>query len=794
MAGLFPDNTAGMERIDKTDSTFRSLLEEVKRLRAENRRLRQQLGISSEPDGEPRTASRLTKDQRVGIFTTLFQGRRDVYARRWVSSRTGKSGYSPARSRDRFGKEEGKGELLPLTDQVLISHLTGKLVVGVYPLLLDETCHFVAVDFDKATWREDSAAFKRVGRELGVSVALERSRSGNGAHAWIFFEGPLEASLGRRLATALLTRTMESHHQLTLDSYDRLFPSQDTLPKGGFGNLIALPLQGQPRRAGNTIFLDDQLQPIEDQWQFLSSIKRIGNGTAREIVSGVLDSGPLIGVRMVGGTDGVSEESDAIALPLVEDSSEPAFSLASKRAQAVLENRLTLEKGELSPKALNHVIRLASFQNPEFYRFQAMRLSTFGKPRIISCAQDSADAISLPRGCLTELLSLLKGSGATVDLVDKRNNGIPLQCEFKGRLTRRQNQALESILREETGVLVAPPAFGKTVVAAAVIAARQVNTLVVVHRRQLMDQWRARLRVFLPTVKEVGEIGGGKKRPTGLLDVAMLQTLNHLGNVKDLVEDYGQIIVDECHHISAFRFEQVLNRAKAKHVLGLTATPYRRDGHHPIILMQCGPIQFRVDPRTTAKEHTFRQVVTPRTTEFCMQDAQQDTPFQQIMAALALNPERNDLIFDDVVSAIDQGRHPLLLTERVLQLEYFETQLRKFCKNVLVCKGGQSKSKRAELLKKLSQMPADEERLILATGRCIGEGFDDPLLDTLFLAMPVSWKGLLHQYLGRLQRHHAGKSEVVVYDYVDRQVAVLNRMFEKRCRGYRSLGFEVQSA
>ncbi len=770
-------------------------LEECARLKEENRKLRSLLGIREEKPKLPVVEKLSTKD-KITLFRSLFRGREDVYPVRW-ETRTSKSGYSPAcanewrrplciKPRIKCADCENR-ELILVTDEVIQNHLTGKHTIGVYPLLPDETCWFLAVDFDKAAWKEDAAAFLKTCEEIGVPAVLERSRSGNGGHAWMFFGSLIQAVLARKLGSAILTYTMERHPQVGLDSYDRFFPSQDTMPKRGFGSLIALPLQKMPRDKGNSIFLDKDFNPYPDQWAFLSGIKKMQKEEVEAIVYEAQRNGKIIGVRMSLTEDG---NEDPWTLPpsgkKVEKTVEGPF---PEKIGLVTGNMVYVEKKGLPPAMVNELIRIAAFQNPEFYKTQAMRLSTYGKPRIISCAEDFDKYIGLPRGCIDEALELLKVHGIRADIRDERFPGTPIEAAFNGELRPMQKEAVYELLKHDIGVLSAPTAFGKTTMAAYIIAKRKINTLVLVHRRLLMDQWYERLKTFLNT-DSIGRIGGGKDKRTGLIDVGMIQSLSHKGIIKDIVAEYGQVIVDECHHVSAFSFEQVLKQVKAKYVIGLTATPVRKDGHHPIIIMQCGPVHFRVDARKQARERPFEHVVIPRHTSFRAPEGEVDG-IQPIYAAMMRDKQRNDLIFDDLLSALEDGCSPLLLTERTEHVDEFAERLKGFAKNVIVLKGGTGKKQRKALAEQMAAISDEEERVLIATGRYIGEGFDDARLDTLFLAMPISWRGTLQQYAGRLHRLHDNKKVVQIYDYVDDNMPMLMRMYKKRLTGYKAIGYSI---
>jgi superfamily II DNA or RNA helicase len=614
-----------------------------------------------------------------------------------------------------------------------------------------------------------------------LPAALERSRSGNGGHVWLFFEDAVSASLARKLGSHVLTETMERRPEVGFGSYDRLFPNQDTLPKGGFGNLIALPLQKQARQSGNTVFVDEQFKPYADQWSLLVGLRRISRVQVEALVRDAEAKGRVIGVPMV-----VTDKDDDTpwTAPPSRRYEPTILEPLPESLELVVADQIYIARENLPPALRNRLLRLTAFQNPEFYRAQSMRLSTYGKPRIINCAEEHPLHFALPRGCLEEVRRVLQELKIKTIVRDERFGGIVLMVSFCGALRPEQQTAAEAMLRHDTGVLAATTAFGKTVLAAWLIAQRRVNTLVLVHRRQLMEQWIERLSEFLAVpAKTIGCLGGGRKKLTGMLDVVLVQSLVHKGTVADRIGDYGHLVVDECHHLSAQSFELVARRAKAKFVTGLSATLTRKDGHHPIIFMQCGPVRHRVDAKWQAAARPFTHRIFVRPTGFRTTGEPEEDPrmeFHRLCESLRNEDARNEMICADVLVAVREGRSPLLLTERIEHVRCLAQRLSDQIPHVITLQGGMGRKELRNALDKLAQIPETAGRVILATGRYIGEGFDDPRLDTLFLTLPVSWRGTISQYVGRLHRLHGGKREVRVYDYADLNVPMLSRMFDRR--------------
>ncbi len=773
-------------------------------LRAENARLIALLerhGIEWREGSHPTpSAARsdpvpLSPDAKVELFRRLFRGRTDLYAVRWESKTSGKSGYAPACANEwRAGVCEkprvpcgtcAHRQLAPLSDAVIYKHLAGAHCIGVYPLLEDDSCYFLAVDFDEVEWREDARAFRESCTDLGVPVALEISLSGEGAHAWVFFSDRVAARDARRLGTALISHTCARTRQLKLGSYDRLFPNQDQMPKGGFGNLIALPLQKRSREEGRSLLVDAEFHPWPDQWAFLASVQPMAPQDIEPVILRATGGGHPLDVTFI-------EEED-LATPW-QPRQPAAQRLAGPLPSSLtltLANLIYFDKSELPQPLANRLIRLAAFQNPEFYRAQALRRSVWNKPRVIGRAESFPRHIALPRGCLDAVQALLRDNGIGWEIRDERYPGEPLAVDFLGRLRPDQEAAVEAMLGQEVGVLCAPTAFGKTFTAAALIARRAVNTLVLVHRSDLLRQWQERLQTTLDVgTGAIGTIGGGKTQPGGRIDVALMQSLSRRGEVDPLVEGYGQVILDECHHVGALSFDAILSRVRARFVVGLTATPIRRDGLQPIIFMQCGPIRYRAArPMGAPHERLVVPQELPEPIELPPQ-----TGIQEIFRHLAENPLRTEAIAAEVDRAFREGRKVLVLTERTAHLEAIRSRLAQRGLEALVLHGRMSHQRRSALIAGLDALSPDAPRILLATGKLVGEGFDHPPLDTLVLALPISWRGTLQQYAGRLHREHATKADVRILDFVDTGHPILVRMWEKRSRGYRAMGYRIAEA
>lgn len=781
-----PDDTAGDERAARLET-------EIQALRAENARLRGLLGLDDPARREPTTPWKATlftntesidrplvsidrhssREEKVALFRSLFAGRKDVYALRWENQRTGKSGWGPAVRGGWANTRRPDREYLPYTNDVILRHLGGDIHAGLYPLQNGDCCRVLACDFDDAGWVLDSLAYLDAAHASGVPAALERSRSGDGSHVWIFFDGNVPAASARRIGVHLLREAMTIRAELDLVSYDRLFPAQDFMPKGSFGNLIALPLHGECRKRGMTVFIDPAtLEPFEDQWAFLSTLEPLSAHSAIELADalGELATGPDASTyrRPTNGSVGPKPPPKINA-----------------RSEAML----AVDRIGMPPAMLAALKHLASLHNPEFYEKERLRFSTWNTPRFIRCYRETLDQLLLPRGLRDKAHGIVADAGSELVITDRCANAPSLTTALLATLTPEQATASADLTKDDLGMLVAPPGSGKTVVGCAHIARHQVPTLVIVDRKPLMEQWRDRLVTHLDlNPKQIGQLGGGRAKATGVVDVAMIQSLARRDDLRELTAGYGLVIVDECHHVPAVTFERVAREIPVRRWLGLTATPYRRDGLQSMMAMHCGLVRHTMTIGTGPVLRTLNLIVH----ETDHETAEEGQHIQTTFRGLVEDSQRTAAICDDIANARGAGRHCLVLTRWTEHLDSITELLATKGIEALVLQGQMGKKARAAVIERLAVHPHGELGLVLvATSSLLGEGFDCPPLDTLFLAFPIKFKGSVVQCVGRVLRPTDTKTRVEVHDYVDVRIPVLARMHAERRRAYTSLGFDL---
>lgn len=731
--------------------------------------------------------------ERIGLFRSLFRGREDAYATAFLMNNS-RIGYSPVCAN--LWKQglccKGKvkracdgcpnRKLVPLDDKALIHHFMGKDarfrdVVGLYPMTEKGGCFLLAADFDDEGWQEAASAYHDSCMRLGLSCSVERSRSGFGAHVWIFFEDEIPASKARQLGFLILDDVRRHCSRISFSSYDRLFPTQDTLSKDGLGNLIALPLQGAAVAQGNSVFVDEKFQPYPDQWAYLSSVKRV---TAEEV--------ELILKRQA---EGPYLPDAAVDAPAFRQSH---AALPSSEIEVHLKGMLVLRRDELTQPMVADLERMAALANPEFFIKQRMHERIWNTPRYLWFGDEDDETISLPRGCLDEVLKYLRLQGAKPKLVDERQKGRGLHVRFLGKLRPEQEKAFNALKAHEEGMLVAPTAFGKTVIAARLIAERKVSTLVLVPASPLLGQWKESLDAFLAIEDEpdvlltptggrkkhqpdtVGLIGGGRQLPGGLVDIALMQSLTEAGEIKGdrqvrgFIRNYGMIIVDEAQHIPASSLIETPKQSNPTYLYGLTATPKRQDHLDAAISLFIGPIRYTASVKDQMARQGMTRTLVPCFTGVRPPEKIAPADWRGILKHLSAHEGRKAMVVHDVCEAVKAGRCPLVHTHLVDHAEKLSDALGNRLEpegvKVFTLVGKDDAKTRRQKLSELSGQPQEARFCIVGTASYIGEGTDEPRLDTLFLAAPVSWVGLLTQNVGRIHRSHEGKHEAEVHDYV----------------------------
>lgn len=763
---------------------------EIKKLQLEVVELKKQFNQKTTNE----KGNTLDREDSVNTFMNYFKGRNDVYPYLSIDKNNPNiKYYIPACANEWkngvCNKTMGKKckncqyrENKPITKNVIYKHMYENHPIGIYPLLENDTCFFLSLDFDdkdsKKDIKSDVLAFASICDKYEVPIAIERSRSGNGIHIWMFFDTNIKAVTARKLGSLLLSKTMEISN-ISISSFDRMFPNQDTLPKGGYGNLIALPFQNEPAKYGNTLFVDRNFILIKDQIQYLSSIHKL---TEIEVFEKIKQ---------------LSNETIDISHEIVDMRTEIKVKSKNnidypKNIKITLKDMVYIDKANLDGVVKNSFRRLATFANPEFYKKQRLRMSVYNVPMVIDCSKDDEKYLKLPRGTYDYLESLCNVNNIEMIVKDERFIGNKIEVKFNGTLREEQQIAIEYLLRYDNGILCAPTGFGKTVIGCKLIAERKVNTLILVNKIQLLNQWKDRIKEFLD-IKEVGEISSKKKNITNVIDVVSIKSLWNNGDVLDITKNYGMIIIDECHHTAAYTFEQAINTGNAKYVYGISATPERENGHTPIIKMQCGEIRYKVDSLKFNKQLNIPMKVIAKKSHLNFTNKNIDNyELNEINDLIAKDVIRSENIIKDIKREYSNGKNILVLTERLELMNYIYDKLSKYTNNIFKYYGGIGKKVLKGYMELNNQIKENgDNKIIVATGSYIGEGFDDSKLDVLFLTMPISGQTRVTQYAGRLHRQDSNKKEILIYDYIDDNFSKTRNMFLKRKKTYEKLGYEI---
>lgn len=762
----------------------------------------------------------------IRFFYSYFRGRADVYAKRSgkPNPKTGKFVYYPQCAN--FWKEGlcprkwgrnircqdcSNKHYIRLGEKVIKAHLLGEKedcsdVIGIYPLHADGRCYFLVFDFDDHQalgngWKEEVDALRKMCQLFDVPCLVERSRSGNGAHVWIFFATPVPAFKARKFGTLLLTKGSESIDLPSFSSYDRMLPAQDWLEKGKIGNLIALPLQGQALKKGNSAFVDEQWHPYPNQWRILKSTRKLNEEEIDQWIK-EWDQEDVLGLF----SDIKAGEDDK---PWKKRTIEFNASDVDRPIHLVRAERLYVETTHIKPGMANQIRRLASFANKEFFKTQAMGRSTKNLSRIIACYDNYEQYIAIPRGLEENLIEKLDQAQIRYEIEDETKHGHPLAVCFQGTLYKNQQEALDRLCARPMGILSASTAFGKTVVGAAMIAKKKMSTLILVHTREILQGWVDALEQFLvwedvlpqyttPSGRKktrkshIGVLYGGKDTCSRKVDVAIISSVLNKEEKLPFLDEYGMVIMDECHHIPSKTYEQVIQKIPACCRYGFSATPKRKDGQDPKIFMYFGPVRYRFSAKERAIQQGIVHIVVPRYTSFFLWNEEQQT-IQEAYRQTIHNQRRNELIIQDIKKCLKEKRTPLVLSRFRSHAQYLYRCLEGEADHVFLLQGGSSAQERETIRSGLKAVPEDESLILIAVDKYIGEGFNYPRLDTLFLATPFKSDINVEQYAGRLNRDHPNKEKVIIYDYVDHYVGYFRKMYHERIRAYKKIGYIVSS-
>ena len=833
------------EPTQQYSDTIKSLQSRIQALEDENRLLKERLEeagvsyadiVSGDAEGvvelyDPDQGARIKKfdvtDKIASDFFMMFcRGRKDVYDLRYTNPKTGKNGYySQCFNRwDRgchIQKKDGVRckdcklrAYKPVTLPLIKAHMNGtdpngNDVVAIYPMLENNLCQLLVFDFDNHAkgaeqedyaniddgWKEEINALRRICKNLDVDAVVERSRSGRGAHLWIFFKEMVPARLARRFGFALLEKGAESVNLKSFKYYDRMIPTQDALPEGGLGNVIALPLQGMALKSGNSAFIDENWNAYEDQLNVLAGTRRLTRQGIEDYLS-------------LWYSTGSTSEDNGTDAPWDKNSEIEAGSVKGV-VRIVLADRIYIDSTGMSNKTKRQLRRMATFSNKQYFQNQAMDMPNYDESRFIYLGSDEGKYIVLPRGLREEILKKFDNAGISYKIEDKRTKGQELNISFRGELRESQIPAVETMLENETGILHAATAFGKTVVCCDMIARRGISTLILVDRADLMNQWIKRLEEFLDIDEElpeyqtktgrtrkrkslIGNLQGAHDTLTGIVDVAMIRSLKKKDGFHPKLKEYAQVYCDECHHAASDSAIEVLQEINAKYVYGVTATPKRGDGKEKINEFLLGPIRYRFTAKDRAEEQNINHLVYPRFTRTVKPHHLSKTPYGNDAYELIRNNDvRDEQIIRDVADCVQAGRTPVVLTKYVDHAKKLSERLKTYADRLILLTGANGTKARRAQVEELNKVDNSDSLILVGTGSLLGEGFDFPRLDTLFMATPVSGENVVEQYVGRLNRDYDGKENVIVYDYVDSHIPKFDKMYAARLKAYKKIGYEL---
>ena len=771
--------------------------------------------------------------EHASLLYSYFKGRQDVYSIR--SSKKGyytqcnnfwKYGICPKRDGTKIKCQDcSSQDYKELKGRVILQHLQGIKedctdVVGLYPLFPDGSCWFLVFDFDNhdesaepsKEWQQEVNALREMCSVLGIDSLVERSRSGKGAHVWIFFSDPIQASKARKFGESLLRKGAESVSLKNFTYYDRMMPMQDFLPEGKLGNLIALPLQGRALRNGNSAFVDESWNTYKDQWKRLRETRRLSEKEVDDLIKLWCPDDDAMSIFQNDVVEDTAAGHTSLLFGQTPASTNRDFHAedADGSVKIILSDGIYVNKKGLKDRMQNAIRRIAAYSNPQFFQTLKLGFSTKDTPRIVYNGYDEGDYIVIPRGCYDELISQLSVAGVRYDVVDKRQKGRKIDIHFNGDLYSEQQIAAEKMLYNDIGVLAAATAFGKTVLGAYLIAEKKVNALVLVHNVEIMNNWIKDLSSFLTINEElptyttpkgrvkkrsslIGTFSSQKDSTTGIIDIAMITSLGREDNINELVRNYGMVIVDECHHAAAVTHENVLRAVTARYVYGMSATINRGDKQDKKMFMQLGPIRHRYTAKERAQKQGIGHYIYPRFTRLVDLNPSEDKNPSDYYRLIMQSELRNMQIVSDVIDCVKRGRTPVVMTKYKEHAQKLYDMLQGVADHVFLLQGGKSLKERAAIREQMAAVRADESLVLVAIGQYVGEGFNYPRLDTMLLAMPISFEGNVEQHAGRLNRDYEGKKDAIIFDYIDQHVPTLKRMYYKRLRAYKKIGYEVCS-